>query len=140
METVRDALTYAGGLPHVDAERLGLLGVSLGAYLALAVAAQDERVRAVVEWFGGLPEFFQPYLRRLPPVLIIHGEADPVVSVEEARRLERFLRAKRLPYEIKIYPGQGHGFHGRAFDDVRQRSQRFLDRHLKGAGYRARTA
>ena len=59
MRTIGDAITFAAQNPAVDANRIGLLGFSLGAFLALAVASVDPRVKAVVEFFGGLPEELQ---------------------------------------------------------------------------------
>src|SRR5438477_12055976 len=43
METLADALNYIAAQPRVDAERIGLIGFSLGGYLALALAAHDRR-------------------------------------------------------------------------------------------------
>ena len=56
MKTICDAITWAGGRANVDSERVGVLGFSLGAYLALSVAAVDPRVKAVVDYFGGRRE------------------------------------------------------------------------------------
>jgi len=108
-----------------------LLGFSLGAFLALAVASVDPRVKAVVEFFGGLPEPFAKKLRRLPPTLILHGDRDQVVSVEEAEKLEKLLKEKKLPYEIKIYAGQPHGFTGDDLKDSLRRTTAFFGTHLK---------
>src|SRR5437868_5304455 len=80
-KTVWDAVGVVAKQPSVDAERIGLLGFSLGAYLALSVAAVDSRIRAVVEFFGGLPKEVKFFMRRLCPVLILHGDADMVVPV-----------------------------------------------------------
>src|SRR6184192_1181568 len=77
MKTLWDSVSFVARQPHVDPERMGLLGFSLGAYLSLSNAAIDSRVRAVVEFFGGLPKEMKFFMRRLCPVLILHGEADP---------------------------------------------------------------
>src|SRR5579859_3938655 len=49
--TLADAVEYAASQAGVDPQRIALLGISLGAYLSLAVAAQDERVCALVDIF-----------------------------------------------------------------------------------------
>src|SRR6184192_2548058 len=77
MKTVWDAVSFVIRQPHVDPKRVGLLGFSLGAYLCLSSAAIDSRISAVVEFFGGLPKEMKFFMRRLCPVLILHGEADP---------------------------------------------------------------
>src|SRR5882672_3007413 len=90
-KTVWDAISHIEKHPQVDAQRIGLLGFSLGAYLALSVASFDSRVKAVVEFFGGLPKEMKLFMRRLCPVLILHGEADPTVPVQEAYDLQNLL-------------------------------------------------
>ncbi|TDR93619.1 alpha/beta hydrolase family protein [Enterovirga rhinocerotis] len=131
-ETVRDALTWLAGRPGIDPDRLGIVGISLGAGLALHVAAQGERrIKAIVDFYGPISAGLLPPRPKLPPVLILHGEADPVVPIIHARTLEAHLKAAGTPYEIKIYPGQVHGFRGAAQMDASRRSTAFLVRHLR---------
>jgi len=131
-DTVRDAIGWALRQPGVEPGRVGLLGVSLGGGLSLASAARDGRVKAVVEYFGFWPQGLAP-ARPLPPVLILHGTADPVVPVANAQVIESALKRLGSPYEIKLYPGQGHGFSGAAQSDAAVRAVTFFNRHLKGA-------
>lgn len=123
---------YAGRRSDVDPGRIGILGTSLGSFVALSVAARDRRVSAVVEYVGGWPEWESLDPTRLPPVLILHGDADRVVPVEKAYRLERIFREARVPYEMQIYPGAGHGFRGDDSADARRRTLAFFDTHVKG--------
>jgi dienelactone hydrolase len=130
MKTLWDAISFVETQPQVDRERIALLGFSLGAYLSLANSAIDHRVKAVVEFFGGMPKEMNLFMRRLCPVLILHGEADPTVPVEEAYRLQKLLEKKGIPYEIKIYPGAGHGFESEIWRDAGLRSLQFLQKYL----------
>jgi carboxymethylenebutenolidase len=130
-KTVWDAISFIEQHPQVDADRIGLLGFSLGAYLALSVASVDPRVRAVVDFFGGLPKEMKLFMRRLCPVLILHGEADPTVPVDEARELQKLLEKKGIPYEIKIYPGAGHGFDSDVWRDAGLITLQFLQKYLR---------
>ena len=129
-KTLWDALGHIEKHPQVDARRIGLLGFSLGAYLALSVASVDSRVQAVVEFFGGLPKEMKFFMRRLCPVLILHGETDHTVPVQEAYDLQKILEKKGIPYEMKIYPGAGHGFDNDVWRDAGLRSLHFLQKHL----------
>jgi carboxymethylenebutenolidase len=129
MRAVRDAIAFAAQHASVDANRIGLLGFSLGAYLALSVASVEPRVKAVVEFFGGMPEELHGFTH-MPPVLILHGEEDRVVLVTEATRLQRLLERTSTPYEMKLYPSAGHGFNGSQLFDAGQRTIQFLQRHL----------
>jgi carboxymethylenebutenolidase len=129
MRTIGDAITFVGQHASVDANRIGLLGFSLGAYLALSVASVEPRVKAVVEFFGGMPEELHGFTR-MPPVLILHGEQDRVVPVTEATRLKQLLERTKTPYEVRLYPGAGHGFSGLQLLDAGQRTSQFLKRNL----------
>ena len=131
MKTLWDAISFVEAQPRVDRERIALLGFSLGAYLSLANSAIDPRVKAVVEFFGGMPKEMHLFMRRLCPVLILHGEADQTIPVEEAYQLQKLLEKKGIPYEIKIYPGAGHGFEDQAiWGDAAMRTLQFLQKHL----------
>src|SRR5207245_1920407 len=99
-------------------------------YLGLSVASLDPRVKAAVDFFGGLPDQFATAFSHLPPTLILHGDADTIVPVSEARKLEGVLRANAVAYEVRIYPGETHFFSPLAALDAAQRSVRFLKRHL----------
>jgi dienelactone hydrolase len=131
MKTLWDATSFVEIQPAVDGERIALLGFSLGAYLSLANSAIDPRVKAVVEFSGGMPKEMNLFMRRLCPVLILHGEADSTVPVEEAHHLQKLLEKKGIPHEIKIYPAAGHGFEDQAiWRDAGLRSLQFLQKHL----------
>jgi carboxymethylenebutenolidase len=136
---VRDAVAYARALPGVDGERVSLVGFSLGAYLALAVAAdEDLGITAVVEFFGGLPPEARERLKRLPPVLGFHGDQDQTVPVREAEELRDLLAARGLVGEVHIYEGVGHVFltdgtiRWDAAQDAESRAAAFLAKYLKG--------
>jgi carboxymethylenebutenolidase len=130
VQTVIAGIDYATGLPGI--RRIGLIGFSLGAYLALTVASQDRRVGAVVDYYGGLPDLFAAATTAMPPVLILHGEKDPTVPVSEAHKLARLMERVKAPYEMKIYPHAGHEFTGPDGEDAAQRSIEFLTAHLSG--------
>jgi carboxymethylenebutenolidase len=135
MKTLWDAVSFVAGQPQVDPERIGLLGFSLGAYLALSAAAIDSRIQAVVEFFGGMPKEMKLFTRRLCPVLILHGEQDKTVPVEEAYHLRQILEKKQIAYEMQIYPGVGHRFSGETWRDAGLRTLAFLREHLAGESY-----
>lgn len=130
---VGDVVTWAAAREEVASSRLALLGVSLGASIALAQAGHDPRVKAVVDFYGMLPAPALALLRRTPPTLILHGARDSIVPVAAAYQLESFLRARGAAHDMHIYPDQGHGFDGAAGTDAVQRTIAFLDRYLAAA-------
>ncbi len=64
MEAIRDAAAAIAARPGVEAKRVALVGISLGAFLSLALAAEGLRVKAIVEISGGL---VPPTKRSQPP-------------------------------------------------------------------------
>jgi carboxymethylenebutenolidase len=125
--------------PHVDRKRIGAIGFSLGAMLALSTSATDrESLAAVVEYYGSLPSELQQMASNLAPTLILHGDADSVVPVARAYELDKLLTDAKRPHEMHIYPGAPHGFNAVKDDenaanskDAWQRTIQFLDRYLK---------
>jgi len=133
-ETVRDTVTYAASRPKVDRRRIGLLGFSLGAYVALSEAMFDPRISAVVEYSGALLDELAEQLERMPPTLIIHGDSDRSVPITEARKLAELFTARQVPFELAIYKGAGHGLSGEDGKDAWQRTLAFFEKHVRGAG------
>jgi carboxymethylenebutenolidase len=132
MKTLWDAVSFVERQPCVDPQRIGLVGFSLGGYLAVCGASIDPRIKAVVEFFGGLPKEMKLFMRRLCPMLILHGENDPIIPVAEAYHLREVLERKGVPHEVHIYPEVGHGFDGEVWIDAKARALRFLRSHLCG--------
>ncbi len=130
MKTLWDVVSLVAQQPAVDGGKIGVLGFSLGAYLALSLGSIDARVQAVAEYFGGLPREIRPFMRRLPPTLILHGDADTVVPVAEAYSLQKALEDRKAPYDIEIYPGEGHNFTAEARAKADARMQAFFGKYL----------
>jgi carboxymethylenebutenolidase len=132
--TIRDAIGFASRDPKVDRKRIGAIGFSLSSALTLAEAAQDRRLKAISEYYGGLSDDFPKHVTRMPPVLILQGDADEGVPVSEAYKLQSFLYQVHAPCEMKIYPGVGHVFDGNGDTpdgmDAWQRTLAFFDHYL----------
>ncbi len=131
-DALRDGISSVSRDPGVDGRRVGVVGFSLGAFLALWEASQDTRVKAVSEYYGGTSLFLGPP-KRMPATLILHGEKDSFVPVEEARKLQRLVEQEHAPCEIKIYQGLEHGFDAdnpAARQDAWDRTLRFFRKYL----------
>ncbi len=63
-----------------------------------------------------------------PPFLIVHGDQDLQVPLEQSTRLHAKLKETGVSSELKVLPGAGHG--GKPFDapEVRETILRFLRR------------
>ena len=130
-QTLLDAVEFATRLPNVDSQSIGLLGFSLGGYLAIAVASHDRRIKCVAEFFGGVPERFLPSIEHLPPALILHGQDDEIVPVRHAVELKQLCEKKGFYFEMELYPGAGHNFSGAFMRTAMERAIVFLDQRLK---------
>lgn len=135
INTVRAAIGHVSRQPTTDARKIGLLGFSNGALLAIGTAGLDRRVGAVVELYGAMPSASSGTITRLPPTLILHGEADRAIGVERAYELQRFLQQHSIPHAIHIYPGADHAFdadpQGPHTRDAEWRTADFFDAQLK---------
>lgn len=131
------AVEFARRVPNVDPEAIGLLGFSLGGFLAIAVAAHDLRIKCVAEFFGGIPVKFLPAVDHLPPTLILHGEQDRIVPIHHAMRLKQVCEDKQFCFEMEIYPGAGHNFSGTLMQTAMERTMGFLDLHMKAQHIKA---
>lgn len=78
---------------------------------------EDMKTYAVA-WLGALPDRYDvaervsplTYVRAgLPPVLTIHGDADPTVPYAHGVRLHQALEQAGVPNRLHTVPGGGHG-------------------------------
>ena len=93
-----------------------------------------------VQWMGSMPNRYEvaervsplTYVRgALPPVLTIHGDADPTVPYEHALRLREALTAAGVPNQLHTVPGGGHGnFTVDQYQMIYGVIREFLERHV----------
>jgi len=71
------------------------------------------------------------YLSRdTPPILILHGDADDVVNVDQSRRFEAAMKKAGAPGELVVLPGVGHS-HVEVWMQKRDLILNFFERHLQ---------
>ena len=175
---------------NIDPNRIGAMGESAGAYLALMLGVTapgdslegpmdsnvSSRVHALVSYFSatdftikGLPlspaleadmlkyynkslkevrdEFTgaygpdDPILKKIsvvsyvdqgdPPVLMFHGDSDPFSSLEHPRRLQAALEKAKVPNQLVIVKGGGHGWTGDKQEETNRQMIDFFERMLK---------
>ena len=90
--------------------RLGLLGFSLGGFVAAATAARDKRIDALAVLYGGMPDAMVSRVKHLPPLIELHGEADQNVPFASGRELVKLGKSVGADAEQVAYPGKPHGF------------------------------
>lgn len=132
-DTVADAVSFAAAHPRVRADAIGIFGYSLGAFLGVSVASRDARVDALAELAGGIFTYLGGRLKRVPPLLIIHGTADQRVAVSYARELEREARRLGARPVVRLLPGEGHVLSPAATKEASELAIDFLTRKLQPA-------
>jgi dienelactone hydrolase/catechol 2,3-dioxygenase-like lactoylglutathione lyase family enzyme len=151
------AIDWLAKRPLVDPQRLGIVGASMGGQVALLAAAHKPPVQAVaafyaptdlVRWRAENP-FVRDYLDDLcgpeglpvrspilrvaqidTPVLLVHGDFDENVSVEQTRKMAVALKDHGKEVETFIVPGGTHFFTEQQNAAARRRLFDFLRRHL----------
>jgi predicted peptidase len=102
---------------RVDKRRIHLTGNSMGAYGAILLAAREpERFASLVPVCGGV-DFVDSLRLRDVPIWAFHGEDDPIIPVEESRRLVALVNGIGGKARLTTYPGVGHNCWDRAYDD-----------------------
>lgn len=140
------------------ASMVGITGPEDGLDPAGPYGDQSCRVNCVVEMYGPVdlenlkdlpalrksraeaPELYKQFsiLTHLdksdPPFLILHGTADKLVDVQQARILEATLTKLGIEHQMDIIEGAPHTFHLQPKEkDLRPEVLAFFDKHLKPA-------
>jgi acetyl esterase/lipase len=102
--------------------------------------AEPNRKTYAVAWLGSLPDRNAEAKRvspmsyvhaGLPPILIIHGDSDPVVPYSQSQRLHAELENVHVPNELYTVPKGGHGMFGTEADEAAYRHVwNFLERSV----------
>ncbi len=129
LDAINDAVGFIQKIhPRV---KIGIFGYSLGGYLAIAHAARDSRISAVVELAGGIDEASAALTKGFPPTLILHADRDTRVPISEGRKLEAALKKRGADVELHVYEGEDHLLQPTSYLDVLKRGAAFFRRHLR---------
>jgi carboxymethylenebutenolidase len=132
--------------------KIGIIGYCMGGGFSLLLAPDGHYSVSSVN-YGRVPDDAEALLAGACPVVGSYGARDRVTK-GAAARLEKALLADGVPYDIKVYPGAGHGFlnqhegrlgvltavmgpllgsgyHEAAAADARRRIIAFFDRYLE---------
>lgn len=109
--------------------RIALFGFSQGCMMSLYVAPRlPESLGAVVGCSGALmaPERLEAELKSRPPILLTHGQMDPVVPYPSMPMAEMALVAAGFDVQTVTRPMMAHGID----DETLDAATHFLQRHI----------
>ncbi len=145
------AVAYLQSLSQVAGERIGAVGFCMGGRIVFLTACLNLALRAVAVFYGGgiawvatpserTPRAPLEYADRLAaPVLLLFGEDDPFIPLEDVHRVRRRLSELGKRAEVVVYPRAPHGFfcderasyRPEAASDAWNRLCRFFGAHLR---------
>ncbi|WP_053249914.1 dienelactone hydrolase family protein [Ensifer adhaerens] len=104
-----------GVVSHLDAQphhggKVGILGISLGAQIALAASVGKSDIDALVLVDGGFPNGYAQPVRALPPLRLIWGSADRTFPLSVGQDLQRMAERLGRPASLDVYEGGAHDF------------------------------
>ena len=111
-------------------DRLGFVGFSQGTMMSLYVALRRPRACAAIIGYSGAligADDLGAEVKSRPPVLLVHGDADPIVPFTAMAAASHALKAASVPVETLARPGLPHSID----DEGLIRGGAFLARHLR---------
>ena len=97
--------------PGVDCTRTAAIGYCFGGAMVLHMARIGLPLRAAVSFHGALGSFHSA-----PPgsiqarMLVCHGEADSMVTMNDLAKFEDEMKQSQADYEVLLLPQAKHGF------------------------------
>jgi phospholipase/carboxylesterase len=88
--------------------QVALVGFSQGAMMALDALASGRWPVAAVVAFSGRFASPPPYAPSQSPALLVHGDADDVISWRESREAEETLKILGVPTQLHVLAGVDH--------------------------------
>lgn len=145
------AIVYLQSRDDVRADRVAVMGFCMGGRMAFLTACRNPTVRAAVSFYGGgIASVMEPSDRtpKAPledaeslacPVLLLFGQDDSFIPLEEVERIRARLSELHKPAEVQVYPGAPHGFfcserdsyRAEAAGDAWRRLLEFFERRLR---------
>ena len=125
---------------HSSTAKIGAVGFCMGGQLALFAATVNQKVGAVVDFYGVHPNVKPDYTKLNGPVLGLFAEKDAFVTPETARQVDAAIKQAGKQSEIHVYPSVDHAFFNdentgaydkQAADDAWRRTLAFFRQHLK---------
>lgn len=121
LDLVSDSIEAAIETYELDADRIGLLGFSMGSMISMGLTLEaPERYAWVVALHGYLPEThtgLEPDGIEGQPIFLAGGEADRIIPVSRVAEAAEYFRELGADVTYNSYP-TGHGIGQNELDDI----------------------
>lgn len=146
MTEIGAVIAHLKGLRQVRSDRIGITGFCMGGRITFLTASQHApEIKAAVAFYGGgiaadIPEAPLNFADKIRcPILCFFGETDPIIPVDQVRKIDEALKRLGKTYEVKLYSGAGHGFfcnergsyHAESAGDAWDRTRTWFSNNLK---------
>lgn len=109
-EDIRAALAFISSTPNIDPQRVGLVGYSFGASVAVPVAVEDNRVNLLALVSPALSDSGWEQLKGYPkPKFLISGNRDFFVSL---KKLQQYIKDIPEPKQCQVISEADHFWWG----------------------------
>jgi dienelactone hydrolase len=141
VQKLADAIAEVAKRDDADVDRLGLIGYSLGAAVAMRyIAGNPGKVRVLADFFGPVDATIKAKVGNFPPTIIFHNNGDQLVPVTNSKNLDKELTSKKIEHDFRTYNETGqfanHPFKpdGAADKDSRERLTKWFVKRLPPTG------
>lgn len=130
IESIEDGFSYMQSRHEVDPDRIGLVGYSRGASLALELD-QDRNNHAVLISISGFTYMRNENLAAGDsPTLILQAGEDEWVSMSDALMIKEYFETNDIEHELVEIPGADHRWIDQPGEDGFDAIVEFLESHL----------
>lgn len=108
------------------AKQIGVVGFCWGGVATHYIALQYPEIKAGVSVYGVIRMMDDKYDLQ-SPTLFIFGEKDDHIPLEQVSSLQDGLKREcKVDYQVKVFPGQSHGFVHRKREDINSEDKHYI--------------
>jgi len=146
MTEVGAVIAHLKSLKDVRGDRIGITGFCMGGRVTFQAACQHPtEIKAAVSFYGGgiaadAPNAPLNSAEKIRcPILCLFGETDPLIPLDQTKKVDETLKRLGKTFEVKVYKGAGHGFfcnergsyHAESAKDAWEKTKTWFAKHLK---------
>jgi carboxymethylenebutenolidase len=120
---IEASLAYASKL--TGQRNIAVFGHSLGSQLALR-CLDGSTIGCFIDLSGSLMFVMPNSIKSLPPLLILHGDKDTVVTFESTKALLSTWHDRHSSVEMHVFKDQGHILSRTSYTEVMELSRNFI--------------